>query len=740
MKIEPVLKYIGRTGRAPQKLRRSSAQSLDQPEWIIPAASSRIPKIIDTSEDTSRESVILSNGKCTRYCIANGIDRDGSDFQYINIFWSGNVTSESSAVVKGHSQLAMPDARWTDEQNADNVPRKCQMYLDLDCGTAETETSANSMRTKVFSTVQNAEENEGEADGPAFETLVNVARRRDLTGETETKFLVDNEVDRIVMNVEGNVSGAVLRIPMNVTVPWLGTVVSWTRKGQTDGVRIDTNNAPPGEWWMKLLGEDNSKYHFTADGFARTKHAETTEELLVPRLSGTMNKSSFMKHRPNTKENDVRKLDGSTSNDDLAKVFYSRIRTLEEQNSDLRIDPNTDNDEKLMRERSLEQNNETTPENFNENDTSIFSIPRNVNFVEYVNFADDGNVTASRNNHSVSFVEELPTFIQEQHGINARSSIPLSENIDGDIKRKIDNSDLPMKMVETSENQELLEELVNYSNENTIQEKRMLIEVNRNSNLIAAPGSIHRIVFDVMNTCILPVRYGFRVKSTPFRVYNVVPTYAWIYPGQMSQVAVDIVVPDNTSPDTANTVTLYIQGTEIKEKSAYIYVQGSLSKLTDDVKPKVEYSFNNNCAGKLDKSQCYKTRWSMDLTIQDYDSGLKRVISSSNEVYPRTEFISGTRNPVIFFYSATCCDTTTKITAVDLLNNYNTVTINVTEWNNLSEAQVAAISVGALLIVLFIILIIVLIICCVRRRKSLDLPYSQRYGSRPPAQAERTNL
>ncbi|XP_076280606.1 uncharacterized protein LOC143209165 isoform X2 [Lasioglossum baleicum] len=726
--------------RVPETVQRSSVELLDKPEWIIPAASSKIPKINHTSEDTSRESVIFSNGKCTRYCIANGINRGRNYLQYINISWSGNVTSESP-VAKGRSQLAMPETRWADEQNAANVPRKCQMYLDLDCGTAETETSANSMRTKVFSTVQNAEENEGDADGsskPTFEMLVNVAERCDLTGETETKFLVNDTVDRIVMNVEGNVSSAVLRIPMNVTGPWLGTVVSWTRKGETDGVRIDTNNAPPGEWWIKLLGEDNSKYHFTADGFARPKDAETTGQLFSPNLwlSDTANRLEFIKHHP--KENSFIKSDGTTNDDDFEKVFYSRTRTLEEQNSDLRIDPNMINDEKLMHERFLERTNETTPENFNENDTSMSSIPRNINFVEYANFADDENVTVSRNNHSVSFVEDLST--QEQHGIGTRSSMPLSENIDVDMKRNLDNSNLPVKMVETSENLELFEELVNYSNENTIQEKRMLIEVNRNSNLIAAPGSIHRIIFDVMNNCILPVRYGFRVKSTPFIVYNVVPTYAWIYPGQMSKVAVDINVPANTSPDTANTVTLYIQGTEIKEKSAYIYVQGSLSKLTDDVQPKVTYSFNNNCAGKLDKSQCYKTRWSVDLTIEDYDSGLKRVISSLNEVYPRTDFISGTRGPVTFFYSATCCDTATKITAVDLLNNYNTITIDVTEWNNLSEAQIAAISVGALLAVLFIILIIILIICCVRRRKSLDLPYSQRYGSRPPAQAERTNL
>lgn len=80
-----------------------------------------------------------------------------------------------------------------------------------------------------------------------------------------------------------------------------------------------------------------------------------------------------------------------------------------------------------------------------------------------------------------------------------------------------------MRKIETLDNDELSEELVNYANQNTIEEKKMLIEVNRNSNLLVTPGTIHRIVFDVMNNCVLPVRYAFQVKSTPFRLYNVQP-------------------------------------------------------------------------------------------------------------------------------------------------------------------------------------------------------------------------
>lgn len=80
-----------------------------------------------------------------------------------------------------------------------------------------------------------------------------------------------------------------------------------------------------------------------------------------------------------------------------------------------------------------------------------------------------------------------------------------------------------MRMIEPLDNRELSEELVNYAKENTIEEKRTLIEVNKNSNLLVTPGTVHRIVFDVLNSCVLPVRYAFRVKSTPFRLYNIQP-------------------------------------------------------------------------------------------------------------------------------------------------------------------------------------------------------------------------
>lgn len=65
-------------------------------------------------------------------------------------------------------------------------------------------------------------------------------------------------------------------------MPSPGTVISWKRKGDTNGMRIDMRNAPPGEWWMKLTGEDDSNYHFTAKGFAEQRKNEEEDKLFSP--------------------------------------------------------------------------------------------------------------------------------------------------------------------------------------------------------------------------------------------------------------------------------------------------------------------------------------------------------------------------------------------------------------------------------------------------------------------------
>ncbi|KAF7404947.1 hypothetical protein HZH66_003853 [Vespula vulgaris] len=294
---------------------------------------------------------------------------------------------------------------------------------------------------------------------------------------------------------------------------------------------------------------------------------------------------------------------------------------------------------------------------------------------------------------------------------NDRSSKIVFEN--NDVQQTNVNFSNVMKNVNKQEHSN---EFARFADDEKEEKRRIVVKLNENSNLFVRPGTIHRIVFDVTNNHYQTIRCDFKVRSLPLIVFNIQPIFTWIFAGRTVHVFVDIEVPRGTSQDVINTLTLYVQGSEIMEKSVYLYVESNIPNIVDDTKPAIEYMFNNNCAGKLSKEKCTKSRWSVDIRIQDSESGLKSVKSSPNEVYPRNDFISGTRNPVTFYYSATCCSTQAKITAMDLKNNYNTYTIDVTAWDNLSEGEIAAITVGALLILLLIILIIVLIVFCTNAR------------------------
>lgn len=60
------------------------------------------------------------------------------------------------------------------------------------------------------------------------------------------------------------------------------TAISWTHKGGPNGVRIDTRNAPPGEWRMKLVGVEDSKYRFVVQGLVDEEN--DVDKLFSPNL------------------------------------------------------------------------------------------------------------------------------------------------------------------------------------------------------------------------------------------------------------------------------------------------------------------------------------------------------------------------------------------------------------------------------------------------------------------------
>lgn len=60
------------------------------------------------------------------------------------------------------------------------------------------------------------------------------------------------------------------------------TAISCTHKGDPNEMRIDIGNAPPGEWRMKLVGVEDSKYHFAVHGLVDEEN--DVDKLFSPNL------------------------------------------------------------------------------------------------------------------------------------------------------------------------------------------------------------------------------------------------------------------------------------------------------------------------------------------------------------------------------------------------------------------------------------------------------------------------
>ncbi|XP_029179227.1 uncharacterized protein LOC114946743 isoform X2 [Nylanderia fulva] len=421
----------------------------------------------------------------------------------------------------------------------------------------------------------------------------------------------------------------------------------------------------------------------------------------------------------------------------VAKIIIKILENFTYAVSSTKI--NTENNFNKTSENTQRDSTTTTDdaqENIGNNQTNIYFA----HTIPLVNSKINKRLTGREFVHvferSAEIVDEKED--QEQK-IQPRSSEIASLNEDIEMKLSTGN-DILMQI--QNNDQDFSAQFAQNIGDASFERKKIVLDVNVKSNLIAVPGTNHRVLFDLTNNCVFPVKYAIQARSSPFRIINVQPINLWLYPGQTNYVAVDIVVPLDTPDASVNTLTLAILGTEIPEKTVNIYVQKyATSKIKgDDVKPTIDYYYNSNCAGKLDKDRCEKTFWSADIVVQDFDSGLKRVISTPNGLYLRTKFISGTKDRVTFYYLSNCCSTTATITAVDIFDNQHVHSIDVTVWDNLSQGEIAAIVLGALLLLFLIIILIIAIIYCVRRRNSHDMPYTQRYGSRPPARSERTSF
>ncbi|XP_061943106.1 uncharacterized protein LOC133667807 [Apis cerana] len=357
----------------------------------------------------SEENVFFSTDKCSRYCIKRQIDENGNSVQYINLFWTNGIDAMDQSSSKDHSEF-LSKTEWTDARNPDIIQhRNCQIYLDLDCNIIETRTSNYANREFHL-------ENDEKNKGKKITDIIKIAEKYNLSEQTQMNFSVDNSIHRIVIDIDGNVSNALLRIPTNTTVSRHGTIISWTSKGDAEGVRIETWNPPSGEWRLKLVGEDRSKYQLTVMGFVDENCDEIKNLSLESETKENINEDTIKNYRINIKmKDDILGNDKETFNNEATKINSEKIMV--KQNSNPSMNSEMMENKKITQERSLtyrmrdqKENNHSRKENFSDNDLSIISSTENmlINFVEYVTFVDvDKNVITTSNEKFLERKEDV---------------------------------------------------------------------------------------------------------------------------------------------------------------------------------------------------------------------------------------------------------------------------------------------------------------------------------------------
>lgn len=137
----------------------------------------------------------------------------------------------------------------------------------------------------------------------------------------------------------------------------------------------------------------------------------------------------------------------------------------------------------------------------------------NIQVSRYFNYKLWENVNISM------FIEQQPR--EQEEKIQARSSEVASLNEDIDTNVKPFASNVSMQVIQ---NEELSTRLTRNNKEDIFAKQNVLIEVNAESNLVAVPGRIHTIYFDLTNNCVLTVRYAVRATSSSFGIANIRPS------------------------------------------------------------------------------------------------------------------------------------------------------------------------------------------------------------------------
>ncbi|XP_050420680.1 uncharacterized protein LOC126833404 isoform X2 [Adelges cooleyi] len=243
--------------------------------------------------------------------------------------------------------------------------------------------------------------------------------------------------------------------------------------------------------------------------------------------------------------------------------------------------------------------------------------------------------------------------------------------------------------------------------------REFLLQLAPNSVLMGMPGEIVKLYFRVINRQWFPLELVFDCSDQHGLVRSILPTRI-VLPPNGPPFDVTVIIEVGGSEGTTDQITFSV----IQPQLEFIKVNFYVGQLSGDTsRPAIDYTFNGDCRFADTPHTCGSEKWNIEATIRDENSGLAAIHSIPNRLQFRNEFIIGTRDKVIVYYSATCCFPKVEIIATDLRGNIRRKTIDA-EKQYLNLAEIIALVLAVLLIILFLILLVWAILRCRRRRKT----------------------
>ncbi|XP_002132605.2 uncharacterized protein [Drosophila pseudoobscura] len=257
------------------------------------------------------------------------------------------------------------------------------------------------------------------------------------------------------------------------------------------------------------------------------------------------------------------------------------------------------------------------------------------------------------------------------------------------------------------------------------------IELSTQSQLLVTAGQTATLLFEVTNMRTETVYSTIQVTDERRFLVNLNPTRLNLGPQATSTVRLTVLVPTGTAQGTTDRITFTNYGRETATMAVNLKVVSSIDA-QDTTGPTLSWEFGSRCDYVTPESlTCGERFWTLDLTAQDWQSGIMRLQTTPAEgLFYRNYYTAGSTEPLKATYMASCCEPKVAITAYDASGNQRSINIDVRDVV-LTEGAIAAICLGAILLLLLIIAIIWGIVWCCRRRKvSLELPTYRSHSTR----------